>query len=54
MWLEVSARKSGIPYLEYSCMPVGELSDFIDFYAASEGLVSIREKTNNNYIPEVM
>lgn len=53
MWLDVCARKSGIPYLEYNCMPIGELSDFLDFYAASEGAASIRRKTDYDYIPEV-
>lgn len=53
MWLDVSARRAGIPYLEYACMPIGELSDFIDFYAASEGAVEISKKNEWNYIPEV-
>ena len=53
MWLDGCARKSGIPYLEYNCMPIGELSDFLDFYAASEGVASIRRKTDYDYIPEV-
>lgn len=55
-WLDVSARKAGIPVLEYTCMPLGELSDFIDFYAASEGAVQVlpaQKKKNMNYIPEV-
>lgn len=42
--------------LEYMCMPLGELSDFIDFYAASEGTVQVlpaRKGKNTNYIPEV-
>lgn len=56
VWLDVSARKAGIPVLEYMCMPLGELSDFIDFYAASEGAVQVlpaQKKKNMNYIPEV-
>ena len=53
MWLDVSARKAGIPYLEYACMPLGELSDFIDFYAASEGAVKLSRKFEGSYIPEV-
>ena len=51
--MEVFARKSGIPYLEYACMPIGELSDFADFYGASEGAFEIREKIDEQYIPEV-
>lgn len=34
-------------------MPLGEISDLIDFYAASEGNVTLREKITNdtNYFP---
>ena len=53
VWLDVSARKAGIPVLEYMCMPLGELSDFIDFYAASEGTVRLLSAKSMNYIPEV-
>lgn len=53
MWLDVASRKAGIPYLEYNCMPVGELSDFIDFYAASEGAVKLSRRFDGSYIPEV-
>lgn len=53
-WLEVSARKAGIPYLEYASMPIGELSDFVDFFSASEGCVELREVFDDQYIPEVM
>lgn len=53
VWLDVSARKAGIPYLEYNCMPVGELSDFIDFYAASEGAVKLSRRFDGGFIPEV-
>ena len=53
VWLDVPARKAGIPYLEYACTPLGELSDFIDFYAASEGTVKLSRKFEGSYIPEV-
>ena len=39
MW----GRKMNIPYLEYTCMPIAELSDLADLYAASEGNVTVRE-----------
>ena len=32
-------------------MPIGELSDFIDFYAASEGLVELKEKKDEKFFP---
>lgn len=53
MWLEVAARKAGIPYLEYACMPLGELSDFLDFYAVSEGNGKLTEIRDEQYIPGV-
>lgn len=53
VWLEVSARKAGIPYLEYACMPLGELSDFLDFYAVSEGNGKLTEIRDEQYIPGV-
>lgn len=34
-------------------MPIGELSDFVDFFAASDGLVEVIKKQDMNYIPEV-
>nr|DAU86932.1 MAG TPA: hypothetical protein [Caudoviricetes sp.] len=34
-------------------MPIGELSDFIDFYAESEGGCYTVRKTDQEYIPEV-
>ena len=40
-----------IPYLEYNCMPIGELSDLIDFYMATEGAVELKDRCNNEYIP---
>ena len=49
--LEVIARKAGIPYLEYASMPVGELSDFIDFYAESEGGCKIVSRIDTEFIP---
>lgn len=42
----------GIPFLEYNCMPIAELSDLADFYAASEGLVELREKKEEEFFPE--
>ena len=53
VWLEVAARKAGIPYLEYACMPLGELSDFLDFYAVSEGNGKLTEIRDEQYIPGV-
>ena len=52
--LDVCARKAGIPFCEYNCMPIGELSDFIDLYAESDGAGYTVEKINQEYIPEVM
>jgi len=49
--LEVIARKAGIPYLEYASMPIGELSDFIDFYAESEGGCKIVSRIDTEFIP---
>lgn len=34
-------------------MPMGELSDLLDLYAASEGNVTIREALSEEYFPEV-
>lgn len=51
--LDVCARKAGIPYLEYSCMPIGELSDFIDFFSESEGGCYTVNKVDQEFIPEV-
>lgn len=44
-----------IPYLEYVCMPVAELSDLVDLYAASEGKVAVKEieETSGNYLPDL-
>lgn len=41
----------GIPFLEYNCMPVAELSDLIDFYMASEGLVTLSENKDEGFFP---
>lgn len=44
----------GIPYREYSCMTIGELSDLYDFWMDSEGLVILQEiEEDTSYIPEV-
>lgn len=51
--IDVMARKAGLPYLEYNCMPIGELSDFLDFYAESEGGCYTVEARSHEYIPEV-
>lgn len=53
MRLDVLARKANIPYLEYNCMPIGELSDFIDLFAESEGHGYTVNKLQKEYIPEV-
>lgn len=54
MWLDVAARRANIPYLEYVSMPIGELSDFADFWAASEGAVKLIDRSDKEFIPEVM
>ena len=51
--LDVAARKAGIPFLEYNCMPVGELSDFLDFFAESEGGCYTVKTQNQDYILDV-
>lgn len=43
----------GIPYSEYSVMPIGELSDLYDFFLASEGTGKLVEKKEFNHFPEV-
>lgn len=53
-WLSVSARKMGIPTREFMAMPIGELSDLSDFYAASENSsVKLRQRIYYDGIPEV-
>lgn len=44
-----------IPYLEYNCMPIAELSDLADLYAASEGNVTVSENEEHegSYIPDL-
>lgn len=44
-----------IPYLEYTSMPIAELSDLADLYAASEGNVTVREieEEGKNCIPDL-
>lgn len=44
-----------IPFLEYNCMPIAELSDLADLYAASEGNVTVNEveEYNGSYIPDL-
>ena len=51
MW----GRKMNIPYLEYTCMAIAELSDLADLYAASEGNVTVREieEYEGSYIPDL-
>jgi hypothetical protein len=45
-------KKLGFETLEYACMPMGELTDLIDLYMASEGLVEVRKDINSgNGIP---
>lgn len=34
-------------------MPMGELSDLIDLYAASEGNAEVREKSDGDYFPDL-
>lgn len=50
-WLNVAGRRMGIPYREYSCMPVGELSDLYDFWLAQEGLVDLIDRRDTQYFP---
>lgn len=54
-WLDMWGRKMNIPYLEYTCMPIAELSDLADLYAASEGNVIVREieEYEGSYIPDL-
>ena len=52
-WLNVCGRKMGIPYSEYSVMPIGELSDLYDFFLASDGTGKLVEKKDYNFFPEV-
>lgn len=33
-------------------MPIGELSDLIDFYMATEGAVELRDCRDTSFIPE--
>ena len=42
----------GIPYLEYACMPIGELSDLYDFFCAQEGHIELVDKRDTEFIPE--
>ena len=51
--MDAMARRSGIPYLEYACMPLGELSDLLDFYAEAEGGCYTVSVSDQQYIPEV-
>lgn len=51
-WLDICGRKMGIPYREYSCMPIGQLSDLYDFFLATEGIVDLYEKTDFEYFPD--
>lgn len=51
-WLTLWGKKLGFDVLEYSCMPKGELSDLIDLYLASEGMVEIRKNINEgSFLP---
>lgn len=43
----------GIPYREYGCMPLGELSDLYDFFMAQEGVCELRSKALDGHIPDV-
>ena len=53
-WLDLYARKIGIPVCEYRCMPIGELEDLIDLYLASEGLQDVgRVYNSEQYIPDL-
>lgn len=52
-WLNSCGRKMGIPYLEYACMPIGELSDLYDFFCAQEGHIELVDKRDTEFIPEV-
>lgn len=44
-----------IPYLEYNCMPIAELSDLADLYAASEGNVTVKEigESTGEFVPDL-
>lgn len=54
-WLDLYARKIGIPVNEYMCMPLGQLEDLVDLYRASEGLIQIGKAYNSGqYIPDLL
>ena len=49
MW----GRRLGIPYSEYSVMPMGELGDLISAYQISEGVAKEKTHSNDMYIPSL-
>lgn len=52
MWLDFWARKMNIPYLEYACMPIGEVYDLISVFQISEGIAEEVEQ-ETLYIPNL-
>lgn len=46
-WLDLWGKTLGYSVLEYSCMPIGELSDLIDLFLARSGVVEVVEAGNN-------
>ena len=49
MW----GRILNIPYLEYSVMPIGELSDLISAYQIANGYADEKVKKDDMYIPSL-
>ena len=51
IYLDLWGRHIGIPYEEYSVMPIGELSDMISGYLIMNGLA--KEGKKEMYIPNL-
>lgn len=51
IYVDLWSRKIGIPYKEYSVMPLGELNDMISGYQILNGIS--KEANNELYIPSL-
>ncbi|MFR5876322.1 MAG: hypothetical protein ACLUFN_07520 [Eubacterium sp.] len=51
MWLEYWGYMLGIPYEDFSCMPLSKLFDLISIYQIANGIAD--EIFDDNYFPNL-